>query len=55
MPNDLQPLVREPATNFLRSFFYPDNYVNQNINAKQKGDVTEKVFWDTNPDSGFIN
>jgi hypothetical protein len=54
-PNDLQPLVREPATNFLRSFFYPDNYVNQNINATQKDDVTTKVFWDTNPDNGFIN
>ena len=54
-PDDLQPLVREPVANFLRSFYYPDNHVNQNINAIQKDDVTTKVFWDTNPDTGFIN
>ena len=54
-PDDLQPLVREPANNFLRSFFYPDSYVNQNTNAEQKEDVTHQVFWDTNPATEFIN
>jgi hypothetical protein len=53
-PTDLQELVREPVTNFLRSFYYPDNYVLQNTNAEQKSDVTDKVFWDNNPDNGFI-
>ena len=53
-PSDLQELVREPVTNFLRSFYYPDNYVLQNTNAEQKSDVTDKVFWDNNPDNGFI-
>lgn len=53
-PSDLQELVREPVTNFLRSFYYPDNYVLQNTNAEQKSDVTDRVFWDNNPDNGFI-
>ncbi|MCW5516780.1 SusD/RagB family nutrient-binding outer membrane lipoprotein [Muriicola sp. Z0-33] len=54
-PDDLQPLLREDTDRFLRSFLYPDVYVNQNINASQKPDVFQKVFWDTNPDNGFIN
>ena len=54
-PDDLQPLVRESANNFLRSFFYPDSYENQNTNAEQKDDVTQQVFWDTNPATDFIN
>ncbi len=53
-PDNLQQLVRQPSDNFLRSFFYPDVYVNQNLNANQKPDVFQKVFWDTNPDTGFI-
>lgn len=53
-PDTLQQLVREPSDNFLRSFWYPDVYVNQNLNADQKPDVFQKVFWDTNPDNGFI-
>ncbi|PIF00019.1 MAG: SusD/RagB family nutrient-binding outer membrane lipoprotein [Maribacter sp.] len=53
-PDNLQQLVRQPSDNFLRSFYYPDSYVNQNLNAEQKPDVYQKVFWDTNPDTGFI-
>ncbi|SNZ01577.1 SusD/RagB family nutrient-binding outer membrane lipoprotein [Flagellimonas pacifica] len=53
-PDDLQQLVRQPSDNFMRSFWYPDAYVNQNSNATQKPDVFQKVFWDTNPDTGFI-
>lgn len=53
-PDNLQQLVRQPSDNFMRSFWYPDVYVNQNLNADQKPDVFQKVFWDTNPDTGFI-
>ena len=53
-PDNLQQLVRQPSDNFMRSFWYPDVYVNQNLNANQKPDVFQKVFWDTNPDTGFI-
>ncbi len=53
-PDDLQQLVRQPSDNFMRSYWYPDEYVNQNLNAEQKPDVFQKVFWDTNPDTGFI-
>lgn len=53
-PDNLQQLVRQPSDNFMRSFWYPDSYVNQNLNASQKPDVFQKVFWDTNPDTGFI-
>ena len=54
-PDDGQPLVREPVNNYLRSFFYPDDYTLFNTNATQKDDVVTKVFWDNNPDTGFIN
>ena len=54
-PDDGQPLVREPVNNYLRSFYYPDDYTLFNLNATQKDDVTTKVFWDNNPDTGFIN
>jgi len=53
-PDTLQQLVRQPSDNSMRSFWYPDVYVKQNSNATQKPDVFQKVFWDTNPDSGFI-
>lgn len=54
-PDNLQPLRQVDADNFIRSFFYPDDYATQNSNASQKADVYQKVFWDTNPDTGFIN
>lgn len=54
-PDNLQPLLREDTDRFLRSLLYPDVYVQQNANASQKPDVFQKVFWDTNPDNGFIN
>lgn len=53
-PDNLQQLVRQSSDNFMRSFWYPDVYVNQNSNASQKPNVFQKVFWDTNPDTGFI-
>lgn len=56
-PGNIQPSQRENTDMFLRSFFYPTNYINANSNpdAEQKPDVHQKVFWDTNPDNGFIN
>jgi hypothetical protein len=55
MPNDLQPLVVAPVDNFLRSFFYPNVSVTNNANSDQKEGVTDQVFWDNNPSTGFIN
>ena len=28
--------------------FYPSDYTSSNSNAKQKSDVNERVFWNTN-------
>ncbi len=53
-PDTLQPLARQDTDKYLRSFWYPDVYVNQNSTASQKPDVHQQVFWDTNPESGFI-
>jgi hypothetical protein len=55
MPNDLQPLRVAPVDNFLRSFLYPNVSVTNNANSDQKDDVTQQVFWDNNPTTGFIN
>jgi hypothetical protein len=33
--------------------WYPANEVTANPNVSQKNDLTVKVFWDNNPDSGF--
>jgi hypothetical protein len=55
MPNDLQPLRDSPVTNFLRSFLYPNVSVSNNSNSDQKAGVTDQVFWDNNPATGFIN
>ena len=54
-PDDLQPLRAADVNNYLRSFFYPTNSVSNNSNSTQKEEVTEQVFWDTNPANGFIN
>ena len=52
MPSGMQP-TREPNPgDFPRLSFYPADYVNLNANASQR-DITEQVFWDTNP-AGFI-
>jgi len=53
-PTSLQPNVEPNPGGFIRSFFYPANYANNNANATQKDGVAEQVFWDTNPSSpGF--
>jgi hypothetical protein len=52
-PSDLQPNLEPNPGAFIRSFLLPAVYANNNSNATQKPSVTIKVFWDTNPDSGF--
>ena len=54
-PDDLQPIRSGAVDNFLRSFFYPTTSVSNNSNSDQKENVTEQVFWDKNPATGFIN
>lgn len=45
-PADLQPTYAVNPGAFIRSFFYPANYVNVNNTASQKPDVDQEVFWD---------
>ena len=52
-PSDLQPNLEPDPGSFIRSFLFPAVYANNNSNVSQKPDVTTKVFWDNNPDSGF--
>ncbi|MCJ7466889.1 MAG: SusD/RagB family nutrient-binding outer membrane lipoprotein [Maribacter sp.] len=50
-PTDLQPSLEPNPGGFIRSFFYPANFVNNNSSIPQKAEVTQSVFWDTNPAS----
>jgi len=57
-PNNMQPAraVADPGL-FMRSFFYPNVFINRNSNApaqKDPGNTADKVFWDNNPDN-FIH
>jgi hypothetical protein len=53
-PTTLQPNLEPNPGGFIRSFWYPANYANNNINATQKTGVGVQIFWDTNPASpGF--
>lgn len=53
-PTDLQPNIEPNPGAFIRSLFYPSNFVNNNSSVEQKSEVTTPVFWDTNPASpGF--
>ncbi|WP_339628412.1 SusD/RagB family nutrient-binding outer membrane lipoprotein [uncultured Maribacter sp.] len=52
-PSDLQPDLEPNPGAFIRSFLYPAVYANNNNTVTQKTSVTEKVFWDNNPDAGF--
>jgi hypothetical protein len=55
MPNRMQPGLIASFGDFPRSLIYPSSYVNRNSNAVQKGSNRVRVFWDTNPESGWIN
>jgi hypothetical protein len=52
-PNDLQPNLEPDPGLFIRSFLYPAVFANNNSSVTQKTNVTQKVFWDNNPDAGF--
>jgi hypothetical protein len=53
-PSTLQPSLEPNPGNFVRSFLYPANEANLNINVPQKPNVDQQVFWDNNPPSpGF--
>lgn len=54
LPSNMQKPTSPTPGNFPRSFLYPSNSTERNSNATQKAGLTEKVFWDNNPD-GFIN
>ena len=51
-PGNLQPTLLGTGS-FPRSFLYPSNTVDRNLNITQKPGLTEQVFWDNNP-AGFI-
>ncbi len=53
-PDNFQRTVQPNEGSFIRSFFYPNAYVNFNKNAVQKTVVTVQVFWDNNP-ADFIH
>jgi hypothetical protein len=48
-PAPQQPALEANPGAFVRSYYYPTNYVTRNANAKQKANVTVQVFWDNNP------
>ncbi len=52
-PSPQQPALEPNPGPFVRSFYYPTNYVTRNGNAKQKPNAAVPVFWDTNP-PGFV-
>lgn len=50
---DMQPTIVPNPGIFMRTFPYPNNFVNQNSSASQKP-ISTQVFWDTNP-ADFID
>jgi hypothetical protein len=53
LPKMIQPNIDPNADGFIRSFLYPADETGTNPNVKQKPGVTERVFWDNNPVTGF--
>jgi hypothetical protein len=47
-PFNIQPMIQPTAGSFIRTAIYPAAHVSLNENATQR-QVTEQVFWDTNP------
>lgn len=54
LPSRMQPALEVDPGPFVRSYLYPNNYMVTNTNAVQKPDLTQQVFWDTNPASPWI-
>lgn len=51
-PRKMQPTLQPSSDPYFRSMVYPAVYANLNANAVQKDyAVTNKVFWDNNPDN----
>jgi hypothetical protein len=50
MPNDMQPTITSSPDAFIRTFWYPAVHANLNKTASQKTSLTQKTFWDKNPD-----
>jgi hypothetical protein len=46
MPRNMQPTLNPAPGPFIRSFWYAQDHVTLNLNAKQKADNTVRVFWD---------
>lgn len=49
-PNDMQPTISSSPDAFIRTFWYPAVHANLNKTASQKTNLTQKTFWDKNPD-----
>ena len=47
-PSSLQPNIEPQPGSFIRSLYYPANFVETNNIVDQKANVEVKVFWDTN-------
>jgi len=45
-PNNLQPNLEPDPGPYIRSMWYPSNFVNTNSSVNQKADVSQTVFWD---------
>ncbi|CAN5398696.1 SusD/RagB family nutrient-binding outer membrane lipoprotein [soil metagenome] len=52
-PSDIQPNIEPNPGPFVRSFWYPANEVSANASINQKETIAKRVFWDTNPQTGF--
>ena len=53
-PSNMQPALQPVPGDFIRSFFYPSVYVDLNKSQTQKPGTLVKVFWDINPDHGWV-
>ncbi|AEI47692.1 SusD/RagB family nutrient-binding outer membrane lipoprotein [Runella slithyformis] len=52
-PSGQQPALEPNPGAFVRSYYYPLDFITRNANAKQKANAALPVFWDNNP-AGFI-
>lgn len=52
-PRDIQPNLESNPGNFIRSLWYPASEVSNNSSVNQKPNVSVRVFWDNNPETGF--
>lgn len=52
-PSNIQLHLEPNPGGFIRSMLYPASESNNNPNVPQKPGVTQRVFWDNNPETGF--